>query len=236
MNHLAKITVARTVLLIAALISTNRFFLSTDLNHFISCLSSELLLETAAKESRFPKQSIGCAINLYGLPRSFESLFLPSLVEHVVRPNAQYEFYFIHYNNLEKEPPGRLNGGGSDQMLQLKVVSSHSLSFFSINLFAPISPRPSAAVYLALQHFRFSKGPLSNGPLQPFVLQCFATLVTRGCREQKGHLWPVHQPHSGSETSRINSQVRPVSLVPCLQGGTNDCTEEEAAAPIISSV
>ena len=31
----------------------------------------------------------------------------------------------------------------------------------------------------------------------------------RGRREQKGHLWPVRQPHSGSETSRINSQVRP---------------------------
>ena len=42
-----------------------------------------------------------CAICLFGLPRAFESLVLPSLVKNVVRPNARHGCdYFVHYYNI----------------------------------------------------------------------------------------------------------------------------------------
>jgi len=55
-----------------------------------------------------------CAINLYGLPRSFQSLVLPTFLENVVKPNAKYNCdYFVHYFHLTKELPGRSNNGGT---------------------------------------------------------------------------------------------------------------------------
>jgi hypothetical protein len=58
-----------------------------------------------------PKES--CAINLYGLPRSFKALTLPSLVQNVILPNARHQCdYFIHYMYLLNEPAGRDNHGG----------------------------------------------------------------------------------------------------------------------------
>jgi hypothetical protein len=56
-----------------------------------------------------------CAINLYGLPRAFASIVLPSLVENVIQPNAAYHCdYFIHYYNLTNEIVGRFGQGGRD--------------------------------------------------------------------------------------------------------------------------
>jgi hypothetical protein len=59
-----------------------------------------------------PRES--CAIILYGLPRAFGSLVLPSLVQHVLEPNAGYHCdYFVHYYNLTQEAAGRSGKGGS---------------------------------------------------------------------------------------------------------------------------
>lgn len=60
------------------------------------------------------KPSLGrCAINLYGLPRAFESLVLPSLIKNVIRTNAGYHCdYFVHYYNLTHEDSGRSGAGG----------------------------------------------------------------------------------------------------------------------------
>ena len=58
--------------------------------------------------------SAKCAINLYGLPRSFRRLVLPSFVEHVVKPNLKYNCdYFVHYHAVTKEAPGRSGYGGT---------------------------------------------------------------------------------------------------------------------------
>ena len=55
-----------------------------------------------------------CAIAFWGLPRAFESLVLPSLVQNVIRPNAQYECdYFVHFYELDQEAGGRSGGGGT---------------------------------------------------------------------------------------------------------------------------
>lgn len=54
-----------------------------------------------------------CAINLYGLPRAFNSLVLPSLLKNVIRTNAGYHCdYFVHYYNLTYEVSGRSGAGG----------------------------------------------------------------------------------------------------------------------------
>lgn len=54
-----------------------------------------------------------CAINLYGLPRAFESLALPALIKNVIRPNAINGCdYFVHYYYLTEEMPGRSGDGG----------------------------------------------------------------------------------------------------------------------------
>jgi hypothetical protein len=64
-----------------------------------------------------------CAICLFGLPRAFESLVLPSLEKNVVRPNARHGCdYFVHYYNVTHEEGGRSGGGGAiraDEILQL---------------------------------------------------------------------------------------------------------------------
>jgi hypothetical protein len=65
-----------------------------------------------------------CAINLFGLPRAFESLVLPSLVQNVIGPNALYNCdFFVHYFYLTHEQAGRSGSGGRinpDEVLLLK--------------------------------------------------------------------------------------------------------------------
>eukprot|EP00804_Cyclotella_cryptica_P004994 CCRYP_021192-RA/>CCRYP_021192-RA protein AED:0.16 eAED:0.16 QI:360/1/1/1/0.66/0.5/4/207/888 len=53
-----------------------------------------------------------CAILLYGTPRSFDSIVLPTLIEHVIKPNSRSQCdYFVHINlqEFDEAPshPGR---------------------------------------------------------------------------------------------------------------------------------
>ena len=42
-----------------------------------------------------------CALNLYGIPRSFKASVLPSLIKNVIRPNVLYKCdYFVHFDNV----------------------------------------------------------------------------------------------------------------------------------------
>jgi hypothetical protein len=67
-----------------------------------------------------------CAINLYGLPRSFKDLVLPSLVKHVIRTNAPYNCdYFIHYYNVTLEEKGKSGQGGQINPHDILDVQSH---------------------------------------------------------------------------------------------------------------
>lgn len=65
-----------------------------------------------------------CAILFYGLPRSFLTMTLPSVIEHVILPNVAYDcHYFINYHYLTHEPQGRSGYGGTldpNQVLMLE--------------------------------------------------------------------------------------------------------------------
>lgn len=55
-----------------------------------------------------------CAINFFGLPRAYDSLVLPSLIENVLKPNAGYRCdFFVHYYDLKFEQKGRSGAGGA---------------------------------------------------------------------------------------------------------------------------
>ncbi|KAG7345785.1 hypothetical protein IV203_033316 [Nitzschia inconspicua] len=55
-----------------------------------------------------------CAINMFGLPRSFRDHVLPSLVENVIKVNVRHDCdYFIHYYNKTEESSSRSGIGGS---------------------------------------------------------------------------------------------------------------------------
>mmetsp|Transcript_20618 Transcript_20618/g.41260 ORF Transcript_20618/g.41260 Transcript_20618/m.41260 type:complete len:407 (-) Transcript_20618:86-1306(-) len=64
-----------------------------------------------------------CAINLWGLPRAFKSLVLPSLIKNVIRPNADYGCdYFVHYYEVTEETAGRSGAGGSINFEDIKLL------------------------------------------------------------------------------------------------------------------
>lgn len=55
-----------------------------------------------------------CAINLYGLPRSFAPIVLPALRRNVIEPNAKHCCdYFVHYYQVTEEKAGRSGNGGT---------------------------------------------------------------------------------------------------------------------------
>ncbi|VEU39649.1 unnamed protein product [Pseudo-nitzschia multistriata] len=54
-----------------------------------------------------------CALLFFGLTRSFGDLVLPSLVKHVLEPNARHGCdVYAHFYTADSEPPGRKNPGG----------------------------------------------------------------------------------------------------------------------------
>lgn len=75
----------------------------------VACVQFQIMKTLGPLRSRPPR----CAINFWGLPRAFESLVLPSIVENVIKPNAKYQCdYFVHYYHLTEEDAGRSGQGG----------------------------------------------------------------------------------------------------------------------------
>ena len=80
-------------------------------------LSTSLDYDSIANATTNPMKSdlLGrqCALNLFGLPRSFKDLVLPSMIKNIITPNIQYDCdYFVHYYNVTYEPPSRSGNGG----------------------------------------------------------------------------------------------------------------------------
>jgi len=60
-----------------------------------------------------PQHSSGhCALLFFGLPRSYETIVLPSIVRHVLKPNQHCDVY-AHSVIREEEDPGRSGKGGT---------------------------------------------------------------------------------------------------------------------------
>jgi len=71
-----------------------------------------LLQDTTTKETQTVDKS--CAVLLFGLPRAFKSLVLPSLSKNVLEPTSRHNCdYFVHYYNLTKEGVSRAGTGGT---------------------------------------------------------------------------------------------------------------------------
>jgi hypothetical protein len=67
-----------------------------------------------------------CAINLFGLPRAFQSLVLPSLIQNFIRPNAAHNCdYFVHYFNLTQEAAGKSGKGGHLNTSEILLLEEH---------------------------------------------------------------------------------------------------------------
>jgi hypothetical protein len=55
-----------------------------------------------------------CALCFFGLPRAFDSLVLPSIIQNILIPNARHNCdVFVHFYHQESEPGGRKNRGGT---------------------------------------------------------------------------------------------------------------------------
>jgi len=81
--------------------------------------------EMWALPSSPPLSSHRCAIALYGLPRAFKSLVLPSLIQNVIIPNEEYKCdYFVQFHKLERERSGRSGAGG---ILNVEARQSHRI-------------------------------------------------------------------------------------------------------------
>jgi len=66
-------------------------------------------VQVAAQAVDLPR----CAINLFGLPRSFKTMALPSIVKNVLLTNAKYNCdIFVHYYKIAHDRAGRFNEGG----------------------------------------------------------------------------------------------------------------------------
>ena len=85
-----------------------------------------LLASVGQVQNKSPPRLPRCSINLFGLPRSFRIMTLPSLVKNVLLPNARYNCdIFVHYYKIDHEDTGRFNVGGEidfDSIYELKAV------------------------------------------------------------------------------------------------------------------
>lgn len=76
----------------------------------------ETSVEALAKEP--------CALVFFGLPRSFRSIVLPSILQNVLRPNARYRCdVFVHYYNLTFEQAGRSGDGGTLDPHEIRLLA-----------------------------------------------------------------------------------------------------------------
>jgi hypothetical protein len=91
-----------------------------------------------------------CAICLYGLPRAFDSLVMPSLKGNVIQVNAHHGCdYFVHYYNQTDEQGGRSGSGGTihpDEIRKLEAEVEWTTEMYGgpprrpVTLFASETP------------------------------------------------------------------------------------------------
>lgn len=93
----------------------------TVVNHLASFLPSPSLPGSFWEQP--PKVSGPCAIALYGLPRSFQSLVLPSLIQNVIQPNAIHRCdYFVYFHNADHDPGGRDDRSGNVNTREVSLL------------------------------------------------------------------------------------------------------------------
>ena len=122
---------SRTVLFVSLMTRLYMFFLAivvitiltqVRLHRFVQ--DTALLGERTSRPrtSKVPGEQ-RCAINLFGLPRAFQSLVLPSLLKNVIQTNQQYNCdYFVHYYFLQEEVGGRSGSGGKIDPNEIKQL------------------------------------------------------------------------------------------------------------------
>jgi len=72
------------------------------------------LLQSAGQVQTQTHDLPRCSMNFFGLPRSFESLSLPTIVKNILLTNARYNCdVFVHFYRLDSEDEGRFNPGGA---------------------------------------------------------------------------------------------------------------------------
>jgi len=84
-----------------------------------------------------------CAILLFGLPRSFKDLVLPSMRKNLLGPNARYNCdYFVHYFHQTEEPKGRLNAGGKIEPTEILLLEEAVLSASYTTMIKAVNTKP----------------------------------------------------------------------------------------------
>ncbi|KAL7557414.1 hypothetical protein ACA910_016632 [Epithemia clementina (nom. ined.)] len=106
-----------------------RYFIGIVLFSFLCVLLAPLPPFQHLSQSYFAPdnpQVLGpCAVNLYGLPRSFKASVLPSLIKNVIRPNLLYKCdYFVHFDNLNYEKPN----GRSDRIGEINPIEVYQIT------------------------------------------------------------------------------------------------------------
>ena len=111
-------------------------------------------LRVAASQKSSSRPLGPCAINLYGLPRSFKDLVLPSFIQNVVIPNQKYGCdFFVHYHHRLSEPPGRDGRGGTlnpDEILLLRSAIVNATDYQPTIEFTKTTEDEFASSYRAL--------------------------------------------------------------------------------------
>ena len=62
---------------------------------------------------------------MYGLPRAFQSLVLPSLIRNVIEINSVYQCdYFVHFFDVTSEKESRSEEGGTIDPYEIYLLES----------------------------------------------------------------------------------------------------------------
>ena len=85
----------------------------TDTNHHNGADPLHSTQKQPSSSLQAPRE-YRCALVFHGLPRAFESRVLPSIVRHVLIPNARYHCdVMFYYHALDQEQEGRSGAGGT---------------------------------------------------------------------------------------------------------------------------
>ena len=86
-------------------------------------VKSSLGVQGATESHRVKKKK--CALNFYGLPRSFKTIVLPTIIENIIKVNAPYGCdVFANYHALEFEGEGRSGAGGKVNLHEILELRS----------------------------------------------------------------------------------------------------------------